>query len=213
MSFFHRMRGIRDKIPKSSSVLSVVHIVYGRPRSGKSYYFAEQIQRSKNSGRQIVTNFQVLGCGAKKFNDKLLHGSYVYDSDIYIDEAYTFFNSRTFKNFTRSMHEFFSLCGHCGNRIYLISQHPARLDRIIREVTTYFVEVSCVLRVPRSGCPILFMRKYYDVDPCEITSEGQKRMVKPVYREWSFFRRSVASVYDCQACRSTEAPLELEPWD
>ena len=96
MSFFHRMRGIRDKTPKSSSVLSVVHIIYGRPRSGKSYYFAREIQRSKNSGRQIVTNFQVLGCGAKKFNDKLLHGSYVYDSDIYIDEGIYFLQ---FKNF------------------------------------------------------------------------------------------------------------------
>lgn len=179
---FMRGRLVRDSVPnKSVSVLSVVHIIFGPPRCGKTYYFAEQIRRSKNHGRQIVTNFMIHGVGAKKFDERLLRGFYIYDSDIYIDEAYTFFNSRTFKNFTKEMHEFFSLCGHCGNRIYLISQHPARLDRVIREVTTYFVEIRCILRVPRSGRPVLFLRRYYDVDPCDITSEGQRRMIKPFW--------------------------------
>lgn len=187
-----------------------VYVVYGRPRSGKSYFFQELIYHSRNAGRQVVTNYPVMIPGIKKFDDKLLYAdSFVYDSDIYIDEAYTFFNSRQFKNFTDHMHRFFSLCGHCGNRIYLISQHPARLDKVIREVTTYFIKLSCI-RLGRK--PLFFIRKYYDSDPCEFGNVQSQRFIRPVKIQYARFKKKIARTYNTHSYRSKEEPLILEDW-
>lgn len=204
----------KKKIKISGSLddsLCCVYIVYGLPRSGKSYFFQELINKSLSNGRQIVTNYPVYLDGVKRFDDRLLYNqSYIYNSDIYIDEAYSFFNSRKFRNFSDHMHRFFSLCGHCGNRIYLISQHPARLDKVIREVTSYFISLHC-FRLP-SGRPWLFRRDYYDSDPCEWGSISTQQKIRPLKREFRFFRSKIARSYNTHGYLPEEQPLQLMSW-
>lgn len=180
-----------------------IRIVYGLPGSGKTYFLCSRALDSLRRGRDTVTDFPVRG--ALRFDEELLHGAMIYDSDIYLDEAYKYFNSRNFKNFSRSMHEFFSLHRHNGNVIYLGTQHPARLDVIIRELADDFV---CVSNTKLFGRVLWFTYCVYLDDPVSVPHG----MLKPTSVSRSLFRMSVASSYDTHALRSSDQPLELVPW-
>lgn len=185
------------------------HVVYGRPGTGKTYFLAERALRSVRRGRPAVTDFRLPGC--LQFDDRLLHGEMIYDSDIYLDEAYKYFNSRNFRSFSSSMHDFFSLHRHNGNTIYLGTQHPARLDVVIRELVDDFVLLSAT-SLPFVDHPVWFTRRFYFDDPCRVPTVAAEGLVKPFAVERSLFSWSVARAYDTHALRSTDVPLDLVPW-
>lgn len=185
------------------------HVVYGRPGTGKTYFLAERALRSLARGRVAITDFPVPGC--YRFDPRILDGCPVFDSDIYLDEAYKYFNSRNFRNFSQKMHEFFSLHRHNGNSIYLAVQHPARIDVVIREIADDFVLLSAHA-LPLMSRPLWFTRAFYYDDPCRVPTVAAERMVRPFAVERSLFRWSVARSYDTHSQRSVDPPLELVPW-
>lgn len=187
-----------------------ITIFYAAPRSGKTYLAVDTMRQSLKDGRQVVTNIPVTLRGVYRFDEAILSGAPVYDSDIIIDEAYQYFNSRNFKSFSKSMHEFFSLCGHYGNRLVLIAQHPARLDKVIRENTSYFVR-ACAFRLP-TGRPLFFRYYIYDLDPSLIGSSSEMKRIKPVKIHTTLFKPSVYRAYDTHNLRPTDEPLPLRLW-
>lgn len=191
-------------------LIAPITIFYAAPRSGKTYLAVHSMLDSLKDGRKVVTNIPVTIKGVYRFDTAILSGAPVYDSDIYLDEAYQYFNSRNFKQFSRSMHEFFSLCGHYGNRLVLISQHPARLDKVIRENTSFFVKAVCY-RFPW-GRPFFFRYYCYDIDPSMIGSSSEIRKVRPVRTYTTFFRSRVASKYDTHNLRPSDPPIDLALW-
>lgn len=191
-------------------LIAPITIFYAAPRSGKTYLAVESIRQSLKDGRQVVTNIPVNIPNVYRFDTAILDGAPVYDSDIYLDEAYQYFNSRNFKSFSSSMHEFFSLCGHYGNRLVLIAQHPARLDKVIRENTSYYVKAVAFRFF--TGTPIFFRYHIYDVDPSMISSSSEARKLKPVRSHTVLFRRSIARLYDTHNLRPSDPPLPLRLW-
>lgn len=189
---------------------SPITIFYAAPRSGKTYLAIESMLDSLKDGRKVITNIPNSIPGVYRFDERLLSGSPVYDSDIYIDEAYQYFSSRNFKNFGMQKHEFFSLCGHYGNRLVLIAQHPARLDKIIRENTSAFVMAKCY-RLP-TGRPVCFRYLTFDFDPCLLGSSSEVRRARPVDSTWVRFKKKTASLYDTHCLRPSDPELDLELW-
>lgn len=187
-----------------------ITIFYSPPRSGKTYLAVKTMLQSIKDGRKVITNIPNSIKGVYRFDELLLSGAPCYDSDIIIDEAYQYFSSRNFKNFGLSQHEFFSLCGHYGNRIVLIAQHPARLDKIIRENCTSFIMARCY-RFP-SGLPFIFRYLEFDFDPSLMGSLSDIRRVRPIGSSWVLFRRSVSKLYDTHCLRPSDEPLELKLW-
>lgn len=189
---------------------SPITIFYAPPRSGKTYLAINTMLQSLKDGRQVITNISNNIPGVYRFDEQLLSGAPAYDSDIIIDEAYQYFSSRNFKNFGLTKHEFFSLCGHYGNRVVLIAQHPARLDKIIRENCTCFIMARCY-RLP-NGVPFVFRYLEFDFDVSLMGSLSDIRRARPVSSSWVRFKKSVASLYDTHCLRPSDAPLSLELW-
>lgn len=190
---------------------SPITIFYAPPRSGKTYLAVRTILDSLKDGRQVVSNIPVDIPGVYRFDERILSGAPVYDSDIIIDEAYRYFSSRNFAKFSMSQHEFFSLCGHYGNRIVLIAQHPARLDKIIREDCGEFIFAHCV-RIPFSTRPLLFRYSTFDFDPSLVGSLSETQHMKPTSSKLVFFRKKYARLYDTHQLRPSDPPLELRLW-
>lgn len=187
-----------------------ITIFYAPPRSGKTYLSIVTMLQSLKDGRKVVTNIPNSIPGVYRFDESLLSGAPLYDSDIIIDEAYQYFSSRNFKNFGLSKHEFFSLSGHYGNRIVLIAQHPARLDKIIRENCTCFILAKCY-RLP-TGKPFVFRYLEFDFDPSLMSSVSDIRRARPVSSSWVRFKSKVANLYDTHCLRPSDEPLELRLW-
>lgn len=185
-----------------------VYMVYGLPGAGKTYTLTRIALSYLRQGRMVVTDFPVSGCYC--WDPQLLRMDCpyaVYDAVVILDEAYKYFNSRRFKDFSARMHEFFSLHRHNGVSIYLGTQHPARLDVIIRELCDYYVAVSNISII---GRPLWFASRYYDVDPCTWPAGPRPR---PHHTRRYFFRYRVAAAYNTHQLRSSLPPIELARWE
>jgi hypothetical protein len=61
---------------------------------------------------------------------------------VYVDEAKLWFNSREWKHFSENLSKLFACHGHIQSDIYLGVQHPARIDKEIRELIEEFVWIT-----------------------------------------------------------------------
>lgn len=121
-----------------SRITAGVSIIYGLPGAGKSYFLSCLADEYIKKGYDVCSNYPIKGTriiSKSDINTDLCLSNCV----ILLDEAHTLFNSRGFKNFNQTMHEFFSLHRHLGNKIFLVTQHPARLDVVIREISEDFI--------------------------------------------------------------------------
>ncbi|WP_340819017.1 zonular occludens toxin domain-containing protein [Methanolobus sp. WCC4] len=146
----------------------MIYIYWAPPRKGKTFTCtAEALQRMEEVHKKrlkdpdfkgrVFSNYPIehskLGfCDVWKPEYVYLP---IYDSYIFIDEAYRDFNSRKHKSFTDDEHLFFSTNGHNGNDINLIAQNPARIDLVIREMTDTFFYVKKT-EIPLIGRPLWF---------------------------------------------------------
>ena len=169
-----------------------VYILYGLPGAGKSYYLACLADDYRRAGYPVACNYPIKRThklAPENINTDLL----LSNSVLLIDEAHSIFNSRGFKNFSRQMHEFFSMHRHLGNRLVLATQHPARLDVVIREIADSFIYLSTFKIGSR---PILLTARWYYEDPCRSSNVDMDRLLVPYRTERRLYSRRIMSTYD-----------------
>lgn len=169
-----------------------VTILYGLPGAGKSYLLAALADEYINAGYPVCCNYPIRNTHELKKED-VTTDLCISRSVLLIDEAHTLFNSRNFKNFTRQCHEFFSLHRHLGNCIYLVTQHPARLDVVIREIASDFCYCSTFSLF---GVPLWVVARYYYEDPCRSLSIDMDKELKPYKTVRKLYRKRIMMSYD-----------------
>lgn len=202
------------------NVVFMIFIISGPPRAGKTYFTTRMInkllkeaKKKKDSGkpyRRVFSNFPVFTpWGSSLIWKPELVNEEIVDSDIFIDEAYQFYNSRNFKNFTTNDHLFFALNGHNSNNIYLIAHSPSRLDTVIREMVNEFIFVKKV-SIPFINLPLWFRVETF-LDELAIS---QRYITKHAcYNvEHYLFKKSIANTYNTQFFRKEGENLPFSSW-
>lgn len=113
---------------------------FGVPGCGKSTFLTKiavkelkKIQKGKSRYKHILTNFPVYGCEQVTINDL---GRYdITYSLILFDEISMDADSRDYKNFSKSLRDFFILHRHAYNDIIYFCQDYEKVDKTIRNLT------------------------------------------------------------------------------
>lgn len=143
-TYFVTMKAVKEILKGKRKVISNYPIVFHRPLSG--------MQSLRNFAVKVIKRFKIkrfeslelvegeLLCSLV-WEDKFLQGG-IQDSMIILDEAYEKVGSRDYRSFTKKTHTFFATNGHDDNDFWLIAQHPARIDIIIREMVNIFYYIK-----------------------------------------------------------------------
>jgi len=172
----------------------------------------------------------VKSCCAKKLNKKVLRfikrepllddvfSTYVWEDKyiysglsncvIIFDEAYRDFSSKESPKFSKDKHTFFATNRHNELDIYVLAQHPARIEVIIREMTNIFYFVTKWIN-PVTQNPLWFTVEGY------LSEEDFKiRRLKTDMRfskNRILFRSKVANSYDTHYFRK-DVSVKPQKW-
>ncbi len=126
----------------------MIKMFCGRPGSGKSYIASKQAIKFMEKGRPVFSNYPICFHSGKYeyrslqlTRDMIRKGAYPPGSLIIVDECNHWFNSRNFKEFNVQDLIFFTQHRHIGLDMFLISQHPQRVDVSIREIVNLYYEI------------------------------------------------------------------------
>lgn len=198
----------------------MIHIISGPPRAGKTYWVTKKInkllkeaKKKNDSGkpyRKVFSNFPVITpWGSSLIWKPELVNEEIVDSDIFIDEAYQFYNSRNYKGFSANDHLFFALNGHNSNNIYLIAHSPNRLDTVIREMANEFIFVKKI-SIPFLELPLWFRVETF-LDELAISQRYiSKHACYNV--EHYLFSKKVANTYNTHFFRKEGEYLKFDSW-
>jgi hypothetical protein len=130
---------LASNVTAGESPLSI-KIRAGRPGYGKSFISTAEILQSLREGRTVYTNWPVVS-EDKKYSSVVWEPwmiyEDIYDSDIYIDEAYRSFDSTEKDSVDVDTHTSFATNRHNDNNYVLIAQNVARIAKKIREIAEY----------------------------------------------------------------------------
>lgn len=113
---------------------------FGVPGCGKSTLLAKfavkelrKINKGKSHYHHVLTNFPVHGCEMVSLQDL---GTFdIENCLILFDEISMDADSRDYKNFSKSLRDFFILHRHVGNDIVYFCQDFEKVDKVIRNLT------------------------------------------------------------------------------
>ena len=113
---------------------------FGVPGCGKSTFLSQiaikelrKIKQGKSAYKHVLTNFPVHGCEIVNIHDL---GRYdIQNSLILFDEISMDADSRDYKNFSKSLRDFFILHRHACNDIVYFCQDYEKVDKVIRNLT------------------------------------------------------------------------------
>lgn len=212
----------------------MIYIIWGLPGEGKSYYATHLAIKLLKNNKKVYTNFPIryfkkqgvirrlLNKLLKKENKTIEYNSFVWednfiyedlvDSTIIIDEGYRNFSSRESWNFSKDMHTFFATNRHNNLDIYVIAQNPARLDRIIREMSNIFYNVTKWIN-PITGNPLWFsVQGYSDISDMGIEKiRGNKNL--RISHERIFFKKDISQAYDTHFYRKESILRNDKKWN
>jgi zona occludens toxin (predicted ATPase) len=155
----------------------------GRPGSGKSYTLTERAMAQARRGREVFANYNIEGCW--QFSpDQLLD---LPPGLIVIDEAHLWFPSRMALKLPPSWLAMLSQTRKNGWDLMWASQHEARVDRVLRDVSSWMW--LCQAWFGWNGHPVLFTAESYEP---EFFRKPSRKMTK-TYRVFSM---NVARGYD-----------------
>lgn len=91
--------------------------------------------------------------------------SFIPDSLIIIDEIQSFYDSDEFKDFPKEIAVFNQFHRHFGiSDIYYISQHPSRVVKKLRNVTSQFIKIRFFFKFPIVPLGLMYYTNYYEFD-------------------------------------------------
>lgn len=128
---------------------------FGLPGCGKSTFLAQIAKKYQKQGVRVFVNkdFPIDGCYLFDWKDIGIYD--MSNSVILIDEVSIYADNRDFKEFNKTLKQFFILHRHYHSDIIWCTQQYDGVDRKIRELTTclYYVKtlghISYAMRVDR----------------------------------------------------------------
>lgn len=157
----------------------------GRPGSGKSYTLTARALREANHGRTVFTNYALTHPNVYQFSaDQLLD---LPPGLIVIDEAHLWFPARMSMRLPPSWLMMLSQTRKKGWDLLWCAQHESRVDRVIRDVSSY--QWLCSAWFSRGGHPALFIADSYE--PEFFRKDGRR-----ITRSFRFFDPKVAAAYN-----------------
>ena len=91
--------------------------------------------------------------------------SFLKDSLIIVDEVQSFYDSDEFKDFPKEIAVFNLFHRHFGIKdIYYISQHPSRIVKKLRNVSSCFIKIRSFLKIPFLKIGIMYYTNYYEFE-------------------------------------------------
>lgn len=196
--------------------IAEIRMYYGLPRCGKTYCATDDIlfNLRKHPSIHVYTNWPVFDSVSGKYTYKLTRDNIIHvppNSDLYIDEAHFWYNSRLSlvkgKGMTEDEMSFFRTIGHRNVRVTFVTHHPDRLDVIIRNITHVFCEIT-KRNVPFTTRPLQFNLTYY-------LSENDMIgiMPKPADHKIRYFSKKTANAYDTHYFRHLVEPdYDFDTW-
>lgn len=157
----------------------------GRPGSGKSYSLTEAVLRYADRGNLCFTNWDVVHPNVYRYREDQLMD--LPPGKIFVDEAHLWFPARQALNLPPSWLAMLSQTRKNGWDLYWCAQHESRVDRALRDVTSWMH--LCSAWFSMNGHPLLF--KIETWEPEYFRKSGKRQTVK-----WSLFKQQVADAYD-----------------
>ena len=149
----------------------------------------------------------------------IVHSTYIWEDRyiysgitnavIILDEAYRDFSSKESYDFKKDKHTFFATNRHNDLDIYIIAQHPDRIEVIIREMCNIFYYIF-KWKNPITGKPL-----WFDISGYLSQEDFKLRNLKTDMRfshERIWFRKQIAEAYDTKFFRK-EPKIEIKRWD
>ena len=186
-----------------------IKIVFAPPGQGKSYYATHKARKAMEKGRLVFSNYPILT--PKGISSRIWKPEYALENIqgamIIVDEAYRDYNSREYKDFTTEVHTFFATNRHNGLDIILIAQNPARVDMVLREITSEFLFMKKIA-IPMTEYPLLFVAYGY----LDELSLANRHLGESDTLTFIPFRRKTAKSYDTHFYSNDGEIFEGEPW-
>lgn len=157
----------------------------GRPGSGKSYALTKRVLVEADRGNRCFTNWDVSHENVWRFReDQLLD---LPPGKIFMDEAHLWFPARQALHLPPSWLAMLSQTRKSGWDLFWCAQHETRVDRALRDVTSWMHLCSAWFSV--NGHPLVFRTETWE--PEYFRKAGHKMLTK-----WSLFDQNVADAYD-----------------
>ncbi len=157
----------------------------GRPGSGKSYTLTARVLEEANKGRTVFTNYDVVHENVWRFReDQLLD---LPPGVIVIDEAHLWFPARGALNLPPSWLAMMSQTRKSGWDLLWCAQHETRVDRVIRDVSSWMYLCSAWLK--KDNHPWFFKTESYE--PEYFRNPRHKQITR-----WRMFDPKIAAAYD-----------------
>lgn len=157
----------------------------GRPGSGKSYTLTRRALALAGRGRTVFANYPIDAEGCWTFRPEQLLD--LPPGVIVIDEAHLWFPARMSLKLPPSWLAMLSQTRKNGWDLLWCAQHEARVDRVIRDVSSWMH--LCSAWFSHDGHPVLFKTETYE-------PEFFRNPKKCVGTNWRRFDKKVAGAYD-----------------
>lgn len=196
----------------------MIYIIWGPPGAGKSYYATRwavsELNRTGKRAKKVYSNYPIVQkkknkvLSSYKWKPELVYEN-IYNSIVFIDEAYRDYNSRDYRNFTDDLQVFFSTQRHNDDDLVLISPNPARIDKVIREMTNLFIYI-----IPHRF--LIFRTPIYFTAESFLSFEDfPLRFKNPAYvygKEHYFYQKKISRCYDTKQFRNESEEYVPELW-
>jgi hypothetical protein len=128
----------------------MIEVYSGIPGAGKTYWIVDEAVKLMKKGFNVYSNFPIVHGKYSSYvikEDDLKTYRFEDNSYLIIDEAQRWFESRNWKDFQSGLSDMFSQHRHMGVNMILATQHPKRLDTIIRDCVTLFWKFRKILSI------------------------------------------------------------------
>ena len=145
-----------------------IHIITGRPGTGKTYILAKKGVEFLKKGREVWSNFKINVDGIHYYT-KISQLVPVKAGVILMDEAQIYFNSRNWETLDERLQYKLQQHRKQGLDIWGSVQNIRRLDVIVRELVSHYYEVKKLsFSNESSKHPFgFFVMRQYDVEDAE----------------------------------------------
>ncbi len=170
-----------------------IHIITGRPGSGKTYVLAKKAKQFLEKGYTVHSNFWLNSPSKKLFyydNPKDLEK--VSQGIILMDEAQVYFNSRKWSSLNEKLQYKLQQHRKDGLDIWGTVQHEARIDTIFRELVSVFYKCTKVIGSSESAKNIWGLIRVAQYYPEDLKRDNKNE----ISSEWVFLRRHICDFYD-----------------